>query len=414
MVKKIIRRCFLCKTPEGMAYPSPVTCDPPEFRVKSSRVFETAGVDFCGPVYIKPMYKTNNETNKAYIAITTCATTRMLHQELTPDLTTSAYLRSQRRFIARRGFPTMMVSDNGKTFKGRELMKYNAHNGIKWRFNLARAPWWGGMFERMVRVTKRCLKKAIGQQRLTYEELLTILTEVEAVINNRPLTYIDEEDMDSLLTPSHLFCGRTLDVPREREPANPCNLDAEDVVRRTRLVNTVIEHFWKRWERKYLLELRENHKILTKKGKADIQTGDVVLIHEDGIKRNKWKLGRTEAIIPGNYGVIRGAKIRTAQGHVQRPLQKLFPLEVTRSFCDKKIPDAITKGVKKPVTLEDGCHLMNSVDADYTVLKERKCVEETEDDQQTRNEEDNGDGKEKGNSRSPGGSSGVARGERTD
>ena len=240
-----------------------------------------------------------------------------------------------------------------------------------------------------MRVTKRCLKKAIGQQRLTYEELLTILTEVEAVINNRPLTYNDEEDMDSLLTPSHLFCGRrTLDVPREREPANPCNLDAEDVVRRTRLVNTVIEHFWKRWEREYLLELRENHKILTKKGKADIQIGDVVLIHEDGIKRNKWTLGRIEAIIPGNDGVIRGAKIRTAQGHVQRPLQKLFPLEVTRSFCDKKIPDAITKGVKKPVTLEDGCHLKNSVDADYTVLKERKGVEETEDDQKTCNEED--------------------------
>ena len=221
--------------------------------------------------------------------------------------------------------------------------------------------------------------------------------------------------MDSLLTPSHLFCGRrTLDVPREREPANPCNLDAEDVVRRTRLVNTVIEHFWKRWEREYLLELRENHKILTKKGKADIQTGDVVLIHEDEIKRNKWKLGRIEAIIPGNDGVIREAKIRTAQGHVQRPLQKLFPLEVTRSFCDKKIPDAITKGVKKPVTLEDGCHLKNSVDADYTALIERKGAEETEADQKTCNEEDNDDGKEKRNSRSSGGSSGVARGERPD
>ena len=89
--------------------------------------------------------------------------------------------------------------------------------------------WWGGM----VRVTKGCLKKAIDQQRLTYEELLTILTEEEAVINNRPLKYIDEEDIDSVLTPSHLFCGRrTINVPREREPANPCNLDAEDVVRR--------------------------------------------------------------------------------------------------------------------------------------------------------------------------------------
>ena len=86
MVKKIIR-CFLCKTLEGMAYPSPVTCDLPEFRVKSSRVFETAGVDFCGPVYVKPMYKTNNETNKAYIAITTCATSRFNYKCLLEEST---------------------------------------------------------------------------------------------------------------------------------------------------------------------------------------------------------------------------------------------------------------------------------------------------------------------------------------
>ena len=123
--------------------------------------------------------------NKAYIAITTCTSSRMIHLELTPDLTTGAYLRSQRRFTARRGFPKMMVSDNGKTFKGRELMKYNANHGINWRFNLPKSPWWGGMFERMVRSTKRCLKKVIGHQRLTYEELLTTLIEVEAVINNR-------------------------------------------------------------------------------------------------------------------------------------------------------------------------------------------------------------------------------------
>ena len=89
---------------------------------------------------------------------------------------------------------------------------------------------------------------------------------------------------------------------------------------------------------------------------------------------------------------------------MQRPLQKLFPLEVTKSFRDKKISDAITKGVEKPITLEGGCHLKNSVDTDYTVSKERKGVDETEDDHKTCNEEENDDGKEKRNSRSTGGS----------
>ena len=99
-VKKIIRRCYLCKILEGLPYPSPVSCDLPDFRVIGGRAFQTAGVDFCGPVYIRQMYRKDDVMNKAYIAITTCATSRMIHLELTPDLTTSAYLRSQQRFTA--------------------------------------------------------------------------------------------------------------------------------------------------------------------------------------------------------------------------------------------------------------------------------------------------------------------------
>ena len=336
MVKRITKRCYLCKILEGLAYPPPVTCDLPDFRVNPGRVFETTGVDFCGPLYLKQMYKTDGKMYKSYIAINTCATSRMLHLELVPDLTTSAYLRSQRRFTARRGFPSMLVSDNGKTFKGCELKKYNAKHGISWRFNLPKAPWWGGMYERMVRVTKRCLKKAIGAQRLNYEELLTILTEVEAVVNNRPLTYLDEQDVDSILTPSHLFCGRrTLDRTGECAKNSIPNLDAEQVVRRTRLVNTIVEHFWKRWSKEYLLELRQNHKVRNDTRDMNINVGDVVLIHADNVKRNKWKLGKIEEIIVGNDGRIRGAKLKTATGYLKRPLQKMFPLEITESFTEK-------------------------------------------------------------------------------
>ena len=104
-VKRIIKRCYICKILEGLAYPPPVvTCDLPDFRVTPGKVFETAGVVFCGPVYVKQMYKKNGEMNKEYIAITTCASSRMVHLELTPDLTTTAYLRSRRRFTASRGF----------------------------------------------------------------------------------------------------------------------------------------------------------------------------------------------------------------------------------------------------------------------------------------------------------------------
>ena len=210
IVKKLLKKCFVCKKLEGLAYPPPATSDLPDFRVGASRAFETVGVDFCGPVYVKDIY-TAGSMHKAYIAINTCTSTRMLHLELVPNLTTAAYVRSHRRFIARRGYPALMVSDNGKTFKGQELKKFNARNSIKWRFNLPRAPWWGGMFERVVRSVKRCLKKAIGLRKISFEELNTILIEVEAVVNNRPLMYVEENDQDSvseILTPSHLFCGR--------------------------------------------------------------------------------------------------------------------------------------------------------------------------------------------------------------
>ena len=349
IVKKIIRKCCLCKILEGMSYPAPVTCDLPEFRVNVGRAFETAAVDFCGPVYVKQMFQKVTKMNKAYIAITTCASTRMIHLELTPDLTTSAYLRSQRRFIARRGFPRLIVSDNGKTFKGSELIDYNTRHKIRWRFNLAKAPWWGGLFERLIRSTKRCLKKVMKNRKLTYEELLTVLTEIEAVINNRPLTYIDEEDFDQILTPSHLFCGRRT-LENATESSVSIDLDRPDMVRRNKLINAIIGHFWKRWRNEYLIELRETHKMKTKQKMLQINEGDVVLVQDEGVKRNKWKLGKIEEVIVGDDGIARGATIRTSSkgsiGRVRRPLQKLYPLELSCCSQEKKKLDSSVDEMK--------------------------------------------------------------------
>ena len=257
-VKHVLHRCFICRKIEGMAYPSPVTCDLPQFRVGANRAFETTGVDFCGPVYLKGTGKKNDKTmQKAYIAIFTCATTRMVHLEITPDLTTAAYLRCQRKFVARRMKPKMIVSDNAKTFKGQALKQYNAKKGIKWRFNLARAPWWGGMFERLVRSTKRCPVKEIGLRKLVHDELSTVLAEIENVINNRPLVYVGEDDFNQPLTPSHLYCGqRTMDDPDCDVPIVKNEVTTKDVVSRVKLINSSIEHFWGRWSREYLIYVR--------------------------------------------------------------------------------------------------------------------------------------------------------------
>ena len=115
----------------------------------------------------------------------------------------------------------MNVSDNGKTFKSAaqminaimqhaDVQRYLSERGVEWVFNIKRAPWWGGFFEHMVKMIKRCIKKMIGRAKLTYDGLVTTVTEVKAVINSRPLSYISSDNMDEPLTPAHLLVGRRL------------------------------------------------------------------------------------------------------------------------------------------------------------------------------------------------------------
>ena len=194
------------------------------------------------------------------------------------------------------------------------------------------------MFERMVRSTKRCLRKTIGQQRLTYEELSTVLAEIEAVLNNRPLTYLDENDKEEILTPSHLFCGRrTLDDESNQQSSPPTKDDTTSkIATQSRRVAAAVDRFWQRWSKEYLLELRQHHKMHLNPKAFDGKKGDVVLIHEDKVKRDRWNVGVIEEFVVGRDGVIRGAAVRKISGDgrpqlIHRPIQKLYPLEITDS-----------------------------------------------------------------------------------
>jgi len=113
----------------------------------------------------------------------------------------------------------MMVSDNGKTFKGKELKRFCTKNDIKWRFNLPLAPWWGGIFERMVKSTKRCkMKKIIGSSLLSYEELTTVLAEIETVLNNGPLTYLEENDIGTCVISAFWTKNNAYRASRQHTP----------------------------------------------------------------------------------------------------------------------------------------------------------------------------------------------------
>ena len=350
-VKKILRACFICRKLEGKAYESPNMAPLPAFRVTEAPPFSSVGIDFAGPLY----YKTQKGMRKCYIALFSCSVSRAVHLELAYDLSTPTFICCLRRFCAGRGVPLIVVSDNAKTFKAaaRFLKKLKTDNDVRifldnkrinWVFNLERSPWWGGHFERMVGQVKRCLRKVIGNAKLSFDELNTVLSEIENTLNCRPLTYDYDEPGVEVLTPSHLIFGRRISSLSAGIDQRMKNDEDEDspLSKRYLYLTRKLSHFWNRWHKEYLLGLREAHKS-EKRGSPLIREGDIVLVQDENWKRGMWKTGIIEQLIVGKDGVTRGAKVsKPGKGkyeYICRPVQKLYPLEIARENVEVERKD---------------------------------------------------------------------------
>ena len=279
---------------------------------------------------------------KAYIALFSCCVTRAIHLELVEDLSAEAFRRALRRFCARLGTPTLIVSDNAKTFQATVKALNNPFSNpevaseldsrkIEWRFNLERAPWWGGFLERMVGSVKACLRKVIGNAQLTFDELLTVIVEVEGTLNSRPLTYEYDEVEHEALTPSHLAFGRRIKSMPDEIAEEP-EKNESNCSERFRYLTVKLAHFWNRWRREYLVNLREFHHPKVGREVRQIQAGNVVTVFEENVKRGKWKMAVVENLIRGRDNVVRGANVRVVvkgkPARISRPVQQLYPLEV--------------------------------------------------------------------------------------
>jgi hypothetical protein len=280
-----------------------------------------------------------------------------VHLEIVLDMTTSAFLRAFRRFAARRSLPSKMISDNGTTYIAaadqiRELMDsptvkdFLANRNITWTFIPKRAPWFGGFYERLIGVAKMTLKKVLGRSCVSLDELSTLLTEAEATINDRPITYVSSAQADPVpLTPSQLVNGRMITtLPYELVDADLLN-DPDygqqaHYQKRSKRLELLSEHFWRRWSNEYLLALRERHIASHRPGKTEnrIKVGDVVLVHSDNDKRIKWKLAVVQKLNEGNDGLVRSAVIKTNTGITNRPIVKLYPLEVNSDAYSETLP----------------------------------------------------------------------------
>ena len=330
VVRGLIHRCVLCKRIEGHAYGAPGPPPLPEFRVKEDPPFSYTGLDLAGPFFVKNGVV--SVEGKVWICLYTCCVTRAVCLDVLPNMSIDFFFRCFRRFVARHGLPRHVISDNAKTFKKaakvfKGIMKrpgIDNHLGnarIKWTFNVERAPWWGGFFERLIRSVKRCLKKVIGRARLTAEELLTLVLEVEMIINSRPLSYVTQEDFDEPITPSHLLIGRRmLSIPDNLCYSEEVDEDFEItqpiLSKRMIHLSRTIDRFWTRWRTEYLLQLRDAHRGSAKASTGEkIKIDDIVVVHSDDKKRGFWDLGRIEDIIKGRDGKIRSALVRVYTGN---------------------------------------------------------------------------------------------------
>ena len=147
----------------------------------------------------------------------TCATSRGVVLDVAKDHVAGAIMKSFCRFVSRRGCPDEIVSDDGSNFTAEETQNFVGKFGVDGHLNLTKEPWYGGFFERLIGLVKSQLKIQLGSARLTTDELLTVLLEIERVLNNRPITYDYPTDLDKCLTPNNLLLGRRLEAHSYRD-----------------------------------------------------------------------------------------------------------------------------------------------------------------------------------------------------
>uniref|UniRef100_A0A1X7UQF8 DUF5641 domain-containing protein n=1 Tax=Amphimedon queenslandica TaxID=400682 RepID=A0A1X7UQF8_AMPQE len=167
----------------------------------------------------------------------------------------------------------------------------------------------------MIKSTKTCLKKTVGKARLTYEDLLTSLTEVEMIVNSRLLTYLSADEMEEPITPSHLLIWRRVltlpQIPQSSDEGYGTPITHSKVIRRMNHLQQTLDHFWDRWRWEYLVELRSVHRYPTRSGGSQISLGQIVIIYDEKQPRGLSRLGSVKGLKKSSDGEFRGAKVFT-------------------------------------------------------------------------------------------------------
>ena len=334
VIRKVIRECVHCYRykPKLM---NQIMGHLPADRLRAQRPFLISGVDFCGPFQTTHRIR-GKQPYKTYIAVFVCFSSKATHMELVSDLSANNFLLCLKRFIARRGVPHRLYCDNATNFTGchnklmelraaffqsdvvSQMKTYAATVGFEFSFIPPRAPHFGGLWEAAVKSAKTLLIKNAAFSNLTFEELQTLIIEIEAILNSRPIAPMSDDPNDGeALTPGHLLIGS----PMLALPEETFNLAKPGMLTRWQQISFLKQQFWKSWSRDYLLSLQQKTKWMSPK--VDLAEGQLVLVHEDNTVPQMWPLARVTKVIPGRDGRIRVVELQTKNGKFCRPIHKV-------------------------------------------------------------------------------------------
>ena len=307
-VKSVLRKCHLCKKFNGRPFSLPKMAPYPRERVCESKPFTYVGVDYFGPMSVK-----ERDYQKTWVCIFTCMVTRAVHLEMVKTTLQLAWER--------------ITADES-------TLNYASSHCIDWIFIVQLSPWMGGFYERLIGTVKRALRKSIGRLSLNLIQLHTVLLEVEAMVNSRPLVYVSDE-IEEILTPAHfLSLSATLSLPQVADDADPEFLNqmssAGQLLNIWRTGQKRLDGFWKSWKNDYLASLRERQQSELKQfahSSAQPELGSICLVKDDG-PRGMWKLARISELHVSRDGEVRSATVQMPNKKLlQRSLKHLYPLE---------------------------------------------------------------------------------------
>ncbi|GFT45017.1 integrase catalytic domain-containing protein [Trichonephila clavipes] len=339
LINKCIRKCLKCNKFKTSTTTPQLMGNLPKHRATLERPFFSCGIDYAGPVLIKCNKGRGTKSTKGYIALFVCLATKVVHIEAVGDLTTDSFIAALRRFSARRGAPRHIYSDNGTNFVGArrkldEIRKlwlslptneaisyYLSKSSIDWHFIPPSSPHFGGIWESGIRSVKFHLKRVLGETILTFEELTTLLTQIEGLLNSRPLSYVNDSDIEciSTLTPSHFLTGDVLLSVPEELPSTSNHRD------RWELLQNIKRGFWKKWSSEFISSLQPRKK--WQDAQPNLKEDDIVLIKEEG-PPGTWPMARVLQVHPGNDGLVRVATVKTQDSVFKRPVHKLIKLPI--------------------------------------------------------------------------------------